>query len=193
MLYFMMPRPCPTAGHERTKSKGKASSGASGASLEAPERRRKVHMFAMHFTWKPLKVKPSFGYFSIRVRFLLNSVMWNCRKNSHGGYKAGTQWMCRAKGRDTADTRQIHRRHGRQGLGARRGQGGPKADARRTSADTRQTHCGRMAGKVWGRGKSGHKADTWQTSSRDAARAYRGQPFFPKTEPHSKLLGEKTC
>ena len=35
-------------------------------------------------------------------------------------------------------------------------------------------------------------ADTWRTSSGDAARAYRGQPFFPKREPHSKLFGEKT-
>ena len=48
-------------------------------------------------------------------------------------------------------------------------------------ADTGQTQGGHMVDKVWRRGQSGlkvDKADTWRTSSRNAARAYRGQPFF---------------
>ena len=35
----------------------------------------------------------------------------------------------------------------------------------------------------------GNKADTRRTSSGDAARAYRGQPFSSKREPNSKLFG----
>ena len=55
--------------------------------------------------------------------------------------------------------------------GLKRTQGGHKADTRRTHG--------------------GHMADTRRTSSREAARAYRGQPFFSKREPHNKLFGEK--
>ena len=47
-----------------------------------------------------------------------------------------------------------------------------------------------MADKVWRHGRSGLMADTRETSSRDAARAYRGRPFFLR-EPDSKLFGEQ--
>ena len=41
------------------------------------------------------------------------------------------------------------------------------------------------------RPQGAHNADKRPTCSGDAARAYRGQPFFPKREPHSELFGEK--
>ena len=58
-------------------------------------------------------------------------------------------------------------------------------------ADKERTHGGHMvdtheADTGGGQGlearpkrtRDGHKADTWRTSTGDAARAYRGQPFF---------------
>ena len=60
----------------------------------------------------------------------------------------------------------------------------------------RRTQGGLEARPKWTRGehKGGQKAvwraDTWRTSSGGAARAHRGQPFFLKREPHSKLFGE---
>ena len=62
---------------------------------------------------------------------------------------------------------------------------------------TRRTHGGQTAADsrdTW-RTHGGHKANTRRThrgqASGDAARAYRGQPFFPKREPHSNCLGNK--
>ena len=66
--------------------------------------------------------------------------------------------------------------------------------------DTGQTQGGRMADKVWKRGKrtqaghkarGGHMAGTRRTSSGDAARAYRGQPFFLRENPTANCLGKK--
>ena len=37
---------------------------------------------------------------------------------------------------------------------------------------------GHKADKFWRRSQAHSKADTWRTSSGDAAKAYRGQPFF---------------
>ena len=72
---------------------------------------------------------------------------------------------------ETRPRTQHGRTHGGQSVETppKRNQGGHKAD------------------------NGGHIADTWRTSSRDAAKAYRGQPFSSKKEPHSKLLrGKKT-
>ena len=78
-------------------------------------------------------------------------------------------------GGDMVDTHEVDTRGG-QGLEAR-----PSA----LKADTRRTNGGHKADKVWRRGQSGIKADTrrtmadtLRTSSGDATRAYRGQPFF---------------
>ena len=68
----------------------------------------------------------------------------------------------RTQGRDKVDT---GRTLGGQGLEARP----------RDKAVTWQT-------------QDGHKADTRRTSSAGAARAYRGQPFFPKREPTVNCL-----
>ena len=93
-----------------------------------------------------------------------------------------------------ADTGQTQ---GGQGLDTRpkRTQGGHMADASRS-------HGRHMADKVWRRGQKGlkadtrrtqggHMADTRRTSSGDAARAYRGQLFFPKLRenPTANCLG----
>ena len=51
-------------------------------------------------------------------------------------------------------------------------------------------HSGRMADEIWRPGQSGHKADTWRTSSGDVASI--SWLFFPKREPHRiKAIGPK--
>ena len=67
-------------------------------------------------------------------------------------------------------------------------------------ADIRWTHGGHKADK-WRtrteganntrRTSGGHKPDTWRTSSGDAARAYRGQPFFLRENPTVNCLGNE--
>ena len=57
-------------------------------------------------------------------------------------------------------------------------------------ADTWRTRFGGAAKAQSRRTQGGHTADTRRTSSGDAARAYRGQPFFSKREPHSKQFWE---
>ena len=114
----------------------------------------------------------------------------------HGGRKMDTKWVhsghkrtqgghtSRTQGGQSVETR-LKRTQGGQNIADnvwRRGQSGLKVN-------TKRTHSGHKADKwrVWRRGQSGLKAD----KLRDAARAYRrGQPFFPKREPHSKLFGE---
>ena len=54
--------------------------------------------------------------------------------------------------------------------------------------DPRRTCGGHKADKVW---RCGHKADTWRTSSGDAARAYRSQPFFLRENPTVNCLGNQ--
>ena len=60
-----------------------------------------------------------------------------------------------------------------------RRENGHKVDKvwRRGQAHSRQTG-GHTADTVWRRGPRRTMADPWRTSSGDAARAYRGQPFF---------------
>ena len=78
---------------------------------------------------------------------------------------------------------------------------GHKADTWRTSFGgagskgrlKRCTHGEHMADKVWRRGQSG-KADTsghMADKLQGRGQTYRGQLFFPKREPQSKLFGGK--
>ena len=100
-----------------------------------------------------------------------------------GGYRAGHKaepWRTKFGDAAIADSRQTQA--GQSGL----------------RADTCLMQVGHMADKVWRRSQmsrlkadSRRTHDTRRTSSGDAARAYRGQPFSSKREPHSKLFGEK--
>ena len=73
-------------------------------------------------------------------------------------------------------------------LTSARAHGGPELTKRTHGGYTQGRHKRRTQGgqglEAW---PGGHKADTWRTSSGDAARAYRS-----KREPHSKLFGEKS-
>ena len=152
---LMMPRPCPTEGQERIKSRGKALADTWWTKSMADK------------VWRRGQSK---------------------RKVDTGGHKADTR---RTHGRHMADT---WRTKGKADTWQTRFGGAAKRTQHGHKADTRQTHGGHMADKVWRRGYSelkvdtrqtrgGHMTDTRRTSSGEAARAYRGQPFFLKENP----------
>ena len=88
---------------------------------------------------------------------------------------------------DAATEADTRRTQGRQSVATRpeRNQSGHKAD----KGGQWRIHGGQGLEARPKRSQGGHMADTWRTSSGDAVRAYRGQLFFPKREPHSKLFG----
>ena len=101
--------------------------------------------------------------------------VWRRSQTGHkAGHKADT-------GRDMADMADKVWRRGQSGLKAN------------TRADIWRTQGGHMADKVEAgtrRTRGGHMADTWRTTSGDAARAYRGQPFFLRENPTVNCLGK---
>ena len=112
------------------------------------------------------------------------------RRRTQGGQAADKDWRRGQSQQHKADTRRTsgeqaantRRTSGGQGPEARpklTTQGGHKADTRRTSgrrgrkARPKTTTQGGQVADKWRT-----QADTWRTSSGDAARAYCGQPFF---------------
>ena len=108
-------------------------------------------------------------------------------RRAHGGQMAGQVWKA-----DTWLTQGGHMadkvwRHAQSRLKA----GTRRADTRRTrrgQAHSRRTKSGHIAehaakADLHAETQGGHKTNTWRTSSGDAARAYCGQPFFPKRTP----------
>ena len=139
---LMMPRPCPTAGQERTKSRGKALA-------DTWRTKGKVDTWQTRFG----------GHSQSGHKAGHQADTGRDMALAQGGHMADT-W--RTKGKvDTWLKSVIWRTHGGQGLEARpkRTQGGHKADTRRThsghTADTRRTH-------------GGHTADTWRTQGGQA-------------------------
>ena len=155
-----MPPPCPTAGHEQTKSRGEDTTrrtwrtngrhGNLGAGAKADTWRTQ-------FTWR------TYGAQCLEAD----------RKRTHGGHKAGT-W--RTQGGLKADARRAHGGH------MTRFWGSAKADSRRTQA-------GHTADKVWRRARiqGGHMEDKLQGRGQSISRPAL---FSSKREPRSKLFGE---
>ena len=159
--YLMMPRPFPAADQERQ----------SPEAWRGGQNTRRTHG----------------GQAPRTVRALMRA---------HGGHKVDTRrtkgkadtWQTRFGGAAKADTRLDTRRD------TRRTHGGQVLGARTQKADSKGAHMANTwRTRFGGAAKADSRrtqADTWRTSSRDAARAYRGQLFFLR-ENHSKLFGEQ--
>ena len=184
--FYFMPRPCPTAGHERTKSRGEGT-WWTWAGKEWAHGGQRTDTWWTHTRetqeaygiWRQLEARPK------RTRDT---------RRAHGGHQADT-WRTNGKQGLETGLRDTRRTQGERTKALdkvwRRSQAHSKADTRRKYGGyTWRTKCGDAAKAESRRTQGGQ----WRTHRGQAPGTrpehIAASPFLLRENPHSKLFGE---